>query len=49
MSVHSCTAHVQVSPEQALAAFLAKLESEQLSLYVQQTELQILQPLHTYT
>lgn len=39
----------QVSPEQALAAFLAKLEFEQLSLYVQQTELQILQPLHTYT
>lgn len=38
----------QVNPEQALAAFLAKVESEQLSIYGQQTELQILQPLRAY-
>lgn len=38
----------QVNPEQALAAFLAKVESEQLLIYGQQTEKQILEPLKAY-
>ncbi|XP_077491629.1 uncharacterized protein LOC144102190 [Amblyomma americanum] len=38
----------QVNPEQALAAFLAKVESEQLLIYGQQTEQQILEPLKAY-
>ncbi|KAL1473617.1 hypothetical protein MTO96_038575, partial [Rhipicephalus appendiculatus] len=38
----------QINPEQALTAFLAKVELEQLSIYGQQTEQQILEPLKAY-